>query len=163
MKANGEGASKVYGVVQTVLIFGFAAAVFLGQARPLLLPGKIPRLIGDVLCLVGLVLLFGGINRLGRAIQVDPAPRSDATLVTSGIYKWFRHPIYTAIVVMVIGIFLRRPTIAVAIAATIVIIFLAIKVRFEEKLLVARYPEYLEYRRRSWGLLPWPRSLSNSR
>jgi protein-S-isoprenylcysteine O-methyltransferase Ste14 len=155
-------ASRAYGFIQTALLCVFAAAVFFGPAAPLLLTGRAPRLIGDVFCFAGLFLLFGGINRLGRAIQVDPAPRSDATLVTAGIYKWFRHPIYTAIVVIVIGIFLRRPTIAVAIAAAIVIVFLAIKVRFEEKLLMARYPDYSNYKQRSWGLLPGPRWPSRS-
>jgi protein-S-isoprenylcysteine O-methyltransferase Ste14 len=35
------------------------------------------------------------------------------------------------------------------------VIFLAVKVRFEEQLLVARYPDYIAYRQRSWGLVPW--------
>ena len=36
----------------------------------------------------------------------------------------------------------------------LVIAYLAFKVRLEEKLLAARYPEYPSYRKRTWGLLP---------
>jgi len=78
-------------------------------------------------------------------------------LVTSGIYRWFRHPIYTAIVAIVVGLFLRQSTIAVALSMFIVIVYLSIKVRFEEKLLLARYPSYAKYRTHSWGLVPRPR------
>jgi protein-S-isoprenylcysteine O-methyltransferase Ste14 len=156
MATGAQDPSKIYGLTQTVLCCIFALAVFLGPGTPLLLAGRIPRAIGGVLCFTGILLLFGGINRLGRAIQIDPKPKVDASLVTSGIYRWFRHPIYTAIVVIVIGIFLRRATLVVGIASVLVIAFLAVKVKFEEKLLLSRYPKYAEYKTRSWGLLPWP-------
>ena len=102
--------------------------------------------------------MFSALFSLRRAVQIAPAPRPDAELVTSGIYTRLRHPIYTAIVILVAGLFLRRPTILVAIAGAVVVAFLAVKVRFEEKLLVARYPAYVGYMRRTWGLIPWWRT-----
>ncbi|HVM94204.1 MAG TPA: isoprenylcysteine carboxylmethyltransferase family protein [Terriglobales bacterium] len=150
----------MYGLIQTVLMCVFVAAVFLAPHAPLLLPGRAPGIIGGALCLAGLALLFAGVVGLGAAIQVSPAPKENAALVTSGIYRWFRHPIYTAIIAIVIGLFLRQSTIAVALAALTVIAYLAIKVVFEEKLLLARYPGYAEYRRKSWGLVPWPHLFS---
>ena len=155
--------SRIYGFLQTIVFVVFGGAVFLGPARPLLLTGNSSRIAGNLLCVIGLLLLFAAISRLGRAIQINPQPRPDAQLVTTGIYKWFRHPIYTAITLIVTGLFLRRPTVVIAIAATVVVIFLALKLRFEENLLLARYPGYAEYRKRSWGLLPWPRQPSNRR
>jgi protein-S-isoprenylcysteine O-methyltransferase Ste14 len=149
-----QRASKLYGLTQSALLCLFAAAVFFGLPTPRLLAGEISRFVGNILCAAGLLLLFAAITRLGRAIQIDPSPRTDATLVTAGIYKWLRHPIYTAIVVMVIGLFLRRATLQVAVMSAIVIAFLALKARFEEQLLTARYPDYAEYKRKSWGLVP---------
>jgi protein-S-isoprenylcysteine O-methyltransferase Ste14 len=146
--------SKIYGLIQSALLCAFAAAVLFGPATPRLLGGEAARILGGIFCAAGLLLLFAAINRLGRAIQIDPAPRSDATLVTTGIYRWFRHPIYTAILMMVIGLFLRRATLPVAVAGAIVILFLAVKVSFEQQLLTARYPDYPEYKRKTWGLLP---------
>jgi protein-S-isoprenylcysteine O-methyltransferase Ste14 len=151
---------SLYGLIQTIFLCVFAAAIFLAPRTPLLLKGQIARTIGGVLCLAGLALLFAGVRRLGRNIQVNPAPKENATLVTTGIYRWFRHPIYTAILVIVAGLFLRQSTLAVALAALVVTFYLAIKIRFEEKLLMARYPDYERYRKRSWGLVPWPRRFS---
>lgn len=155
MPAPATQKSALYGLIQTILLCIFVAAVFLAPRAPLLLASRILRPIGSALCLSGLALLAAGIARLGAAIQVSPAPKENATLVKTGVYKWFRHPIYSAIVSIVVGLFLRQPTISVAVAAAIVIGYLAIKVRFEEKLLLARYPDYAEYRRQSWGLVPW--------
>ena len=94
---------------------------------------------------------------LRRVIQIAPSPREGGHLVTSGVYRYFRHPIYTGIVLIMIGLLLRQPRVPVAVAAVVVIAFLAAKVRFEESLLLARYSDYADYRARSWGLVPWPR------
>jgi protein-S-isoprenylcysteine O-methyltransferase Ste14 len=154
-------AGKTYGIIQSVLLVMFAVAVFFGPPTPVLLGGRIPRIVGDALCVTGLLLLFAGVWNLGAAIQVDPSPKAGAMLVTTGIYRWFRHPIYTAIVMLVAGLFLRTPTISVLSACAIVILYLAIKIRFEEKMLISAYPNYAEYKRQAWGLVPWPRRRMN--
>jgi len=102
----------------------------------------------------GLILLLLAFGPIRRAIQIAPEPQACATLVTRGVYKRFRHPIYTSIVMLVGGLFLRKPTIVVGIAAAVVIVFLVTKVQFEERLLLAHYPEYSEYKSRTWGIVP---------
>jgi protein-S-isoprenylcysteine O-methyltransferase Ste14 len=161
MADNGRQSGRIYGFAQTALLCVFAGAVFFGPGTLLLLPSVIPGVVGAVLCGAGLVLLFAALGWIGRAVQISPEPRPGATLVTTGVYKWLRHPIYTSIVVVVVGIFLRRPTLVIGIAGVVVIAFLVIKVRFEEKLLVERYPTYSEYKMRTWGIIPWPRRSSS--
>src|SRR5689334_10060218 len=116
----------------------------------LLFESSAARIAGGVLSAAGLLLMFAALVSLRRAVQIAPEPRADAELVTSGVYASFRHPIYTAIVAIVLGLFLRQPTMAVAAASAVVIIFLALKVRFEEARLAARYPTYSAYKRRTW-------------
>ena len=91
---------------------------------------------------------------LRHAVQVDPEPKAGATLVRSGVYRRFRHPIYTAMAVVVLGLFLKSGRLAVGIAGAALIAFLAAKVRVEERFLAAHYPDYADYRRRTWGLFP---------
>ena len=88
------------------------------------------------------------------AVQIAPEPKHGAQLVESGVYKYLRHPIYSGIIFGVIGLFLRQPTIWLAGAAAMVIIFLFFKARLEEELLLAAYPGYAAYRAKTWGLLP---------
>jgi|SRR5580658_1859609 protein-S-isoprenylcysteine O-methyltransferase Ste14 len=155
MARTTEQKSTLYGLAQTCILVVFAVTVFLALGTPMLTGGLTLRLAGNGLCAVGIILLLVAISRIGQSIQIAPEPKKTATLVTSGVYRWFRHPIYTSIVAVVIGLFLRKPTPGIGIAAAIVIIFLLVKVRFEEKLLRARYPEYSAYMNRSMGILPW--------
>ena len=155
-----NAASKMYGTVQTALLCCFASSVFFGPVASPIPYGATLGIAGSVLSVVGVVLLLGAIVGIRQAIQIEPEPRPGATLVTTGIYRWFRHPIYTAILMCVVGLALRRPTLLVGIAAAAVVVFLFVKVRLEEKLLVERYPEYSQYRSRTWGIVPWPHAPS---
>jgi protein-S-isoprenylcysteine O-methyltransferase Ste14 len=150
-----EEMSRSYAVVQTLLLSAFAIVYFVGSGELVFPAGGAVRAAGLVLCALGLLVMLAAFRSLGGAIQIAPEPRAQAQLVTGGIYRWLRHPIYTAIVMVVIGLFLRKPTWLVAIAALIVVIFLVIKSRYEETLLIARYPEYATYREHTTGVLPW--------
>jgi protein-S-isoprenylcysteine O-methyltransferase Ste14 len=86
-------------------------------------------------------------------MQVSPEPKADGHLVTRGVYRWLRHPMYTGITLLVIGLALRTPTLWVAVAGVALIALLLVKARFEERLLAARYPDYPAYRSRTWGVL----------
>jgi protein-S-isoprenylcysteine O-methyltransferase Ste14 len=140
-----------YGAAQTILLFAYAAAWFLSTA-----PRGRFALAGDLLCLAGLGLIAAAFVSLGSAVQVDPEPRAGAVLVTRGVYARLRHPMYTAIVVLVIGIFLKKPVLPMGALTAAIIAFLALKVRVEERLLAERYPDYAAYRARTWGVFLTP-------
>jgi protein-S-isoprenylcysteine O-methyltransferase Ste14 len=146
--------SRNYAVAQTLLLFAFAGAFFM-DTGPRLFTAGTPGTVGAVLCSVGLLLMLLAFVSIGGSIQIAPEPRVGGQLVTRGVYRRLRHPIYTAIVVLVVGLFLRKPTVPMAIVGAFVIVFLVVKARFEETLLLARYPEYAEYRRRTLGIVPW--------
>jgi len=148
-----ERTSKCYAAAQTVLFLLFTAAVFLAPGGYLFTSGG-SKTAGNILGAVGVVLFVLGFASLRGAIQIAPEPKRGAQLVETGVYRYLRHPIYTGIIFCAIGLFLRQPTIWVAVAGVIVIIFLFFKARFEEKLLLATYPGYAAYRGRTWGLLP---------
>ena len=146
--------SKVYGRAQTLVFCLFSAAVLLSAKAPVVFQSPSAAIVGNALCAVGVTLMLTAVFTLRRVIQIAPNPVEGGELITRGVYGWFRHPIYTAIDSMVVGLFLRQPTLAAAAAAVLVIVFLVVKVRFEEALLAARYPGYAAYRQTSWGVFP---------
>jgi protein-S-isoprenylcysteine O-methyltransferase Ste14 len=148
---------RAYAIAQTVLVCAFGA-VFAGDDHPPLFTAPpAVRLFGTVLSLGSLVFMFAALSRLRDVVQIAPEPKAGGHLVTGGVYRLFRHPIYTGMIAIMLGLFLRKPTLLVAIAGVVATALLAVKAAYEERLLLARYPEYADYRRRSFGVLPWPR------
>lgn len=145
--------SKGYAFAQTILLILFAAAVLLSP-KSYLFDAPNARVAGNFLGAAGVLLIVFAFLSLRGAIQIAPEPKPGAKLVESGVYKYLRHPIYTGIVFCVIGLFLRTPTIWIGLANAVVIVFVFFKARFEEKLLLAVYPDYGAYRSRTWGLFP---------
>jgi protein-S-isoprenylcysteine O-methyltransferase Ste14 len=106
---------------------------------------------GGAIAIAGLVVIALGFLALRGNIQVAPHTKEGAHLVTSGIYRWLRHPIYSGIALCVAGLWLREPTLAAGISALVVIGFLGVKRRVEERFLMAAYADYGRYRERTVG------------
>ncbi len=111
------------------------------------------RHVSRVLLFSGLVLAAWARASLGRAFQVPPDPKSDVELQTGGIYKVLRHPMYTAVALLTVGLFLARPSVPMAAVGLFLVIVLLLKSRHEERLLLERYPAYETYRSRTRGVL----------
>ena len=76
-------------------------------------------------------------------------------LVTSGPYKYIRHPIYAAIMYFMwagIAAHLSFVTVAVGLLATAMT---AVRIAGEEKLLTDTYPEYVQYSQTTKRLIPF--------
>jgi protein-S-isoprenylcysteine O-methyltransferase Ste14 len=60
----------------------------------------------------------------------------------------------TALLGLFAILFFLDPTVPIAVAAVVVVTLLLFKARFEEARLLARYPEYADYKKRTWGIVP---------
>jgi protein-S-isoprenylcysteine O-methyltransferase Ste14 len=144
--------SDKYAAAQTLLLIVFAALFFLFPG-PLLFASRAAVRTGTIVCGAALLLLVVSLVTLRRVIQIAPAPKESGHLVSVGIYNVLRHPIYTAMTLLLVGLWLRRPTVITGLSAAVVIAFLVVKSRYEESLLLARYPDYAAYRLRTRGVL----------
>ena len=92
---------------------------------------------------------------LGRSWSVDPQAAPDVGLHTDGPYAVTRHPIYTGLLGMMLGTALMGGLgqwITLVIAGLVVA---GIKIRAEERLLLATFPDaYSDYRKRVPALIP---------
>lgn len=106
--------------------------------------------IGAVLSLLGLLLLAWSWISLERAATPFPHPKPGARLIERGPYAYVRHPMYVAAILFFLGYALATSPAALVPLAALALLFRN-KAAFEEELLLARYPEYREYRERVRG------------
>ena len=109
---------------------------------------------GAVLCMLGLAFAIWARVTLGRSWGMPMTLHDDPELVTSGPYRYVRHPIYTGMSAMLIGTSLVYPFAAVPCLLTIA--YSAFAARREERDMEQRFPDaYPEYRSRSKFLVPF--------
>lgn len=92
-------------------------------------------------------------NKLGN-FGIYPEPLPDACLVTTGPYRWIRHPMYTSLLLFMLGIALYRHAWPNYLGLLLLGIAILGKMRLEEAHLLQKFPGYSDYIRRTHRLLP---------
>jgi len=112
-------------------------------------------ILGLALVILGTAVNITGRFALGRNWGNQVVIYDDHKLVTGGIYHVVRHPLYAGLIWMFTGAALVFQNWA-ALAATILIFFPGVyyRGRQEEKALVARFPEYSDYRHHTGMFFP---------
>jgi protein-S-isoprenylcysteine O-methyltransferase Ste14 len=87
--------------------------------------------------------------------SVFPKPKQGSLLITSGPYKFIRHPTYTAVLLFCFSLLNSRFDMYTTIAFAVLLVDLLLKLRYEEMLLIQRFPEYGEYIKNSYRLIPF--------
>jgi protein-S-isoprenylcysteine O-methyltransferase Ste14 len=117
---------------------------------------------GTVLPVLGIVVVAGGFGfavwarvHLGRNWGMPMAVKEEPELVTSGPYRFVRHPIYTGILTAVVGTALAINLLVLAVAVAVGAFFLY-SATIEERNLGAIFPiAYPAYRARTKMLIPF--------
>ena len=147
MGKRGEG----WFVVQLLL---FAIILLAPPVPPMTFPLWL-RILGLGILVIGGVFGTGGVLALGSNLTAFPKPIVGGTLVTTGVYSYVRHPIYTGLILGTLGLGLFRASLLGIGLAVVLFIFFDLKARREEKWLVEAYPAYEAYRKRAKKLIPW--------
>ena len=107
---------------------------------------------------VGAGVLLAAIVNLGRSLTPLPTPVPHGELKIRGLYRFVRHPIYAGIMALAVGITVRSASILVLSATVALVVWFALKARWEEQHLARRYPGYVDYAQRTPRFVPfWPR------
>lgn len=131
---------------------GLVASI--GRSLPLH-PGITGQWLGVGLCLAGFGLAFWARAHLGRNWGMPMSLRQGHELVTSGPYAYIRHPIYTGIMLAMIGSALAERLLWMLLFVLYFGYFL-FSARMEEKMMLAQFPDaYPAYRRRTKMLIPF--------
>ncbi|MGQ9814354.1 MAG: methyltransferase family protein [Candidatus Roseilinea sp.] len=110
--------------------------------------------LGLALAAVAAVFALGGIISLGRNLTAFPRPIDNGEMVSSGLYRVVRHPIYTGVILGGLAWALICSSLIGVVLSLLVFIFFDRKARREEIWLVERYAGYRAYQQRVKKLLP---------
>ena len=150
---------------QTRIAWAFVAAQAALLVALVAAPGADWWPTGGAVTAVAIVVVVGGFVLLGlaslglgRALTPLPTPTASGDLVTTGLYRFVRHPIYSAVLAVVAGLVLRSGGGWRLVAGVALVVFFSVKARWEERRLVERFPGYAEYARRTPRFVPRPRT-----
>jgi protein-S-isoprenylcysteine O-methyltransferase Ste14 len=146
------------GLIWLIIILSIAAAVFVSSNYYLpVYPSPWVQYAGLFIILTGIVLRLVAIKMLGKFFTVDVTIRHGHQLIKNGLYKYFRHPSYTASLLAFIGfgISLNNWPGLLIVTSAIFVAF-TIRIKIEEKALLAQFgDEYTNYKKEAYGLIPF--------
>lgn len=101
-----------------VMLAGLAGAIALAplQLAPLPFPGPVRDGLAVAALAGGMLLRWSAIRTLGRFFTVDVAIHPEHTVVRTGPYAWVRHPSYTGLLLLWLGVAISfRSTVCMAV------------------------------------------------
>lgn len=108
-------------------------------------------LLGQILQVAGALLQLGALASLNRSLGLLPAHRG---IKSDGMYRFVRHPLYTAYTVTLAGYLISNLSIYNTIVVLAGTAFMVMRIRCEEDLLL-QYPLYTSYADKTrWRLIP---------
>ena len=114
------------------------------------------RYVGLGCVIIGAGLRVAAMAQLGPLFSTFVAIQKEHALVTGGLYRFVRHPIYTGSLLAVAGIFLVFRSQLVCIAFPLYCVGTLWRVHDEEQLLLEGFgEEFQKYRSCTWRLLPF--------
>lgn len=103
---------------------------------------------------IGFVILALSALALGKSLTAHPIPSKNAVLVTDGLYRFVKHPIYSGLILLGFGLTIAGGFFPHAIFFVALVLLLNYKASFEEKLLASTYAGYNEYSKKTGRFIP---------
>ncbi len=143
---------RIWVVAQSVLML---AVLVLGVTHRGAWHSEAGFVAGAIFFVLGVVTGIGGVRSLGRSLPPYPTPKADSELVQHGVYGRLRHPLYSSVMLVSLGWALVWESAAALVVTAVLCCFFNAKARLEERLLLAKFPGYSDYRRRTQRFIPW--------
>ena len=103
-------------------------------------------LLGILIIIIALIIMLVSVKDLGRNLSPFPRPINNGNLVTKGIYRFTRHPMYYSLIFISIGFFIIKLSIYYLFLTISLALIIKFKIALEEKYLMNEFKNYLLYK-----------------
>ena len=102
--------------------------------------------LGILIIIIAFIIMLVSIKDLGRNLSPFPRPINNSNLVTKGIYRFTRHPMYYSLIFISLGVFITKLSIYYLFLTTSLILIIKFKIDLEEQYLKNKFKNYLIYK-----------------
>ena len=102
--------------------------------------------LGILIIIIAFILMLISIKDLGRNLSPFPRPIKNSNLVTTGIYRFTRHPMYYSLIFISIGVFITKLSIYYLFLSISLGLIIKFKIALEEQYLNNKFKSYLIYK-----------------
>ena len=103
-------------------------------------------LTGILIIIFSLIIMLVAIKDLGRNLSPFPRPMNNSNLITSGIYRFTRHPMYYSLIFISFGVFIIKLSIYHLFLTISLALIIKFKIILEEQYLNNKFKNYLLYK-----------------
>lgn len=105
--------------------------------------------------LLGIIGVLVCAASLRRSLTVVPIPKEEGQLSTTGLYRYVRHPMYSSVLLLALGVSLNSGSAVKYLLTLSLCVLFYLKSVYEEKYLRLKYPDYAEYSARIPRFIPF--------
>ena len=102
--------------------------------------------LGFLVIIIALIILLVAFKDLGRNLSPFPRPINNSNLVTTGIYRFTRHPMYYSLIFISFGVFITKLSIYYLFLSIRLCLIIKFKIALEEQYLNNKFKNYLLYK-----------------
>ena len=102
--------------------------------------------LGILIIIIAFIIMLVSIKDLGRNLSPFPRPIKNSNLVTTGIYRFTRHPMYFSLIFISIGVFIIKLSVYYLFLTICLALTIKLKIALEEKYLMNKFKDYLLYK-----------------
>ena len=102
--------------------------------------------ISNFLITLSLIIIVFSVKELWKSLSPLPRPKENSKLITSGIYRLFRHPMYYSLIIISFSFFIKSLTIYNLILSILLTFIISNKIKIEEEYLIKRFHNYTLYK-----------------
>ena len=116
------------------------------QQKQIIQVSPLSYLLGFLIIIFALIILLVAIKDLGRNLSPFPRPIKNSNLVTKGIYRFTRHPMYYSLIFISFGFFITKLSIYYLFLSISLALIIKFKIALEEQYLKNKFKNYLIYK-----------------